>query len=66
MGKFLRTLATDDKVRPQTDAEKELYKLLSDVTQKPASLLASRWREPSLTIHNVQISGPKSKQFVIT
>ncbi|KJA17478.1 hypothetical protein HYPSUDRAFT_146481 [Hypholoma sublateritium FD-334 SS-4] len=53
-----------DKVRPQTDTEKELYKLLSDVTQKPASLLASRWREPSLTVHNVQISGPKNSTVI--
>ena len=51
----------DDRVRPQTAEEKELYKLLSDVTQKPASLLSSRWREPSMTIHNIAISGPKGK-----
>lgn len=52
---------TDDRVRPQTTEEKELYKLLSDVTQKPASLLSSRWREPSMTIHKIEISGPKGK-----
>jgi hypothetical protein len=51
----------DDRVRPQTAEEKELYKLLSDVTQKPASLLSSRWREPSITIHNIEISGPKGR-----
>lgn len=51
----------DDKVRPETSEEKELYKLLSEVTQKPATLLSSRWREPSLTIHSVELSGPKSK-----
>lgn len=54
----------DDKVRPQTSEEKELYKLLSEVTQRPATLLSSRWREPSLTIHSVEISGPKSKMMV--
>ena len=52
----------DDRVRPQTAEEKELYKLLSDVTQKPASLLSSCWREPSITIHNIEISGPKGKK----
>ena len=52
----------DDRVRPQTAKEKELYKLLSDVTQKPASLLSSCWREPSITIHNIEISGPKGKK----
>ena len=52
----------DDSVRPQTAKEKELYELLSDVTQKPASLLSSCWREPSITIHNIEISGPKGKK----
>jgi hypothetical protein len=52
----------DDRVRPQTAEEKELYKLLSDITQKPASHLSSSWREPSITIHNIEISGPKGEQ----
>jgi len=51
----------DDQVRPQTEEEEKLYKLLSEVTQKPASLLRSKWREPSLTIHNIEISGPRSE-----
>ena len=59
-------LLIDDRVRPQTAEEKELYKLLSDVTQKPASLLSSRWREPSITIHNIEISGPKGKNTLYT
>ncbi|KAF8158262.1 hypothetical protein B0H34DRAFT_657084 [Crassisporium funariophilum] len=53
-----------DRVRPQTEGEKQLYKLLSEVTQKPASLLSSRWREPSLTIHNIEISGPKNASVI--
>lgn len=53
-----------DHVRPQTAEEKELYKLLSDITQKPASLLSSRWREPSITIHNIEISGPKEATII--
>jgi len=56
-----QTWMSDDRVRPQTEEEEELYKLLSEVTQKPASLLRSKWREPSLTIHNIEISGPKSE-----
>lgn len=56
-----QTWIPDDQVRPQTEEEEELYKLLSEVTQKPASLLRSKWREPSLTIHNIEISGPRSK-----
>jgi di- and tripeptidase len=51
----------DDKVRPQTEKEKEMYDRLSEITQRPAALLSSRWREPSLTIHNIEISGPKSE-----
>ncbi|KAF8798830.1 Zn-dependent exopeptidase [Phlegmacium glaucopus] len=53
-----------DRVRPQTTEEKQLYKLLSEVTQKPASLLSSRWREPSMTIHNIEISGPKDATII--
>ncbi|KAF5360448.1 hypothetical protein D9756_004816 [Leucocoprinus leucothites] len=53
-----------DHVRPQTEEEEELYKLLSEVTQKPASLLRSRWREPSLTMHNIEISGPKNSTII--
>lgn len=47
-------------MRPQTEEEEELYRRLAEVTQKPASSLSSRWREPSLTVHNIQISGPRS------
>ncbi|KIM43328.1 hypothetical protein M413DRAFT_69177 [Hebeloma cylindrosporum] len=53
-----------DRVRPETSEEKELYKLLSEVTQRPATLLSSRWREPSLTIHSVEISGPKNATVI--
>ncbi|KAG9315550.1 glutathione degradosome [Chiua virens] len=47
-----------DSVRPQTEDEKQLYELLSSVAQSPASVLSSRWREPSLTVHNISVSGP--------
>ncbi|KDQ11164.1 hypothetical protein BOTBODRAFT_35706 [Botryobasidium botryosum FD-172 SS1] len=47
-----------DKVRPQSKEEDELYELLARVTQKPAESLTSRWREPSLTVHNIKVSGP--------
>lgn len=51
----------DDSVRPLTPEEQQVYTVLSGVTQTPTALLASRWREPSLTIHNVQVSGPRSE-----
>ncbi|KAI9568340.1 hypothetical protein HD554DRAFT_2260263, partial [Boletus coccyginus] len=47
-----------DSVRPQTRDEKQLYELLSSVTHSPASVLSSRWREPSLTVHKISVSGP--------
>ncbi|KAK7441816.1 hypothetical protein VKT23_016478 [Stygiomarasmius scandens] len=53
-----------DHVRPQTEAEKELYQRLSLVTHKSASALSSRWCEPSLTVHNVEISGPRNATVI--
>lgn len=51
---------SDDAVLPQDDEERKLYKLLSEVTGNPPLSLSSRWREPSLTIHSVTVSGPGS------
>ncbi|THU93407.1 glutathione degradosome [Dendrothele bispora CBS 962.96] len=53
-----------DHVRPQTEQERELYQRLSSVTQKSASSLSSRWCQPSLTVHNVEISGPKNATVI--
>ncbi|KAK7021218.1 beta-Ala-His dipeptidase [Favolaschia claudopus] len=53
-----------DRVRQQTDAEKELYQRLSTITGRPASSLSSRWREPSLTVHSIEISGPKNPTII--
>ncbi|CDO74568.1 hypothetical protein BN946_scf184771.g4 [Trametes cinnabarina] len=74
MVKLLGTLTDDtnriaipnfyDWVRPLTEEERQLYKVLSSVTQTPASLLAKRWREPSLTIHNVEVSGPRNSTVI--
>ncbi|KAG1879215.1 glutathione degradosome [Suillus subluteus] len=51
-------------VRHQTEAEKQLYDVLSNVTQKPASVLSSRWSEPSLTVHNIDVSGPRNSTVI--
>lgn len=56
----------DDRVRPQDDEEKVLFTLLESVTQSPASSLAARWREPSLTIHNLEGSGPRSEPLIFS
>ncbi|KAJ7725375.1 hypothetical protein B0H16DRAFT_1594756 [Mycena metata] len=53
-----------DQVRQQTDAEKELYKRLATITGRTASSLSSRWREPSLTVHSIEISGPKNATVI--
>lgn len=55
----------DDSVRPLSDEEKALYDVLSNITKTPATSLASRWREPSLTVHNVEVSGPRSTSFTL-
>ncbi|KAF8489393.1 hypothetical protein JB92DRAFT_3013429 [Gautieria morchelliformis] len=53
-----------DRVQPQTASEQELYQILEDITHKPASSLSSRWREPSLSIHSVETSGPGSATVI--
>jgi hypothetical protein len=50
----------DERVRPVTDDERQLYLVLSGITQRPASLLAARWSEPALTVHKIEVSGPNS------
>ncbi|KAG8792306.1 hypothetical protein FRC17_008616, partial [Serendipita sp. 399] len=47
-----------DDVRPQTEQEQELYRLLERMTGKSANYLMAKWREPSLSIHSVETSGP--------
>ncbi|KAJ7134317.1 hypothetical protein C8R44DRAFT_662695 [Mycena epipterygia] len=53
-----------ERVRQQTDVEKNLYKQLATITGRPASSLSSRWREPSLTVHSIDISGPKNATVI--
>ncbi|THH19346.1 hypothetical protein EW146_g1817 [Bondarzewia mesenterica] len=66
MGKDRKVLIPGfyDCVRPQDEEEKQLFKVLESVTQSPASSLAARWREPSLTIHNVEGSGPRNPTVI--
>lgn len=55
----------DNAVRPLTEEERQLYKVLSGVIQTPASVLSAKWREPSLTIHDVRASSATS-EFTLT
>ncbi|EFI27177.1 hypothetical protein CC1G_15002 [Coprinopsis cinerea okayama7 len=69
MVKLLSTLTNDknrvqipgfyDSVRPESEDEKRNFELLSKITHKSSTTLESRWREPSLTIHTIEVSGPK-------
>ncbi|KAI0088477.1 Zn-dependent exopeptidase [Irpex rosettiformis] len=43
-------------VRPLTDEERQMYKVLSGVIQTPATSLSAKWREPSLTVHDIKTS----------
>lgn len=53
-----------EQVRPMTEDERQLYSRLAAITQQPASSLAARWREPALTIHNIEVSGPKNATVI--
>ena len=53
-----------EQVRSVTEDERKLYSRLSAITQQPASSLAARWREPALTIHNIEVSGPKNATVI--
>ncbi|TDL23199.1 Zn-dependent exopeptidase [Rickenella mellea] len=53
-----------DKVRRQTDEEKQLYEVLSSIINRPASSLSSRWSEPSLSIHSLDVSGPGNETVI--
>lgn len=55
-------LSVDESVRPESEEETKNYELLSKITHKASAILESRWREPSLTIHTVEVSGPKSRR----
>ncbi|QRV92322.1 Gly-Xaa carboxypeptidase [Ceratobasidium sp. AG-Ba] len=67
MVKVLATLASGsnvlipsfyDKVRPQPEEERMLYKKIAGVTNTTPASIASRWSEPSLSIHSLNVSGP--------
>ncbi|KAH9917958.1 Zn-dependent exopeptidase [Fomitopsis serialis] len=53
-----------DNVLPCTDQEKGVYAVLANITKTPAAHLSSRWREPSLTVHNVEVSGPRNSTVI--
>ncbi|EUC63300.1 beta-ala-his dipeptidase [Rhizoctonia solani AG-3 Rhs1AP] len=67
MVKVLATLASGskvlipsfyDKVRPQPEEERVLYEKIAEVTKTTPASIASKWSEPSLSIHSLNVSGP--------
>lgn len=50
-------------MQKQPEKEIELFELLSTVTGEPASTFSSKWREPTLSIHSVGVSGPGSTVY---
>ncbi|KAI0051074.1 Zn-dependent exopeptidase [Auriscalpium vulgare] len=53
-----------DDVRPRTEQETEAFKLIEAATNNTAESLAARWREPSLTVHNILGSGPRNPTVI--
>ena len=43
-----------------TEDESGLYERIASITKRPTESLSSKWREPSFTVHNIQVSGPRS------
>ncbi|KAJ7069976.1 hypothetical protein C8F01DRAFT_1246134 [Mycena amicta] len=52
-----------DQVRRQDDAEKERIANIAEGSTS-TSTLSSRWCEPSLTVHSIDISGPKNATVI--
>ena|ERR1700733_2097516 len=51
----------DDTVRDETPTETATYADIAKLTGTEPSKISSRWREPSLTIHNMTVSGSNSE-----
>ncbi|KAK6198727.1 Metalloexopeptidase [Scheffersomyces amazonensis] len=59
-----------DDVLPLTDKEIEFYKTIEDaaitrnINNQDIKTLISKWRNPSLTIHKIQVSGPNNNTVI--
>lgn len=56
---------SDDAVRPETTGETSTYANIAKLTGTQPSKISSRWREPSLTVHNVMVSGSNSPCYAL-
>ncbi|EMG47843.1 DUG2 Probable di- and tripeptidase DUG2 [Candida maltosa Xu316] len=51
-------------VLPLTESEEKLYKKVADYLGFDTETLKVKWREPSLTIHKIQVSGPNNNTVI--
>ncbi|KZS99837.1 uncharacterized protein LAESUDRAFT_732836 [Laetiporus sulphureus 93-53] len=51
-------------VHPIMREEEHLYLVLAGIMHMPASSIAARWHELSLTVHNVEVSGPRNSTVI--
>ncbi|KAI5960372.1 uncharacterized protein KGF55_004664 [Candida pseudojiufengensis] len=54
-----------NKVLPLSEEESEIYsKIQSQLNIKDIEILKLKWRQPSLTIHKIQVSGPNNNTVI--
>lgn len=59
-----------DKVMPVEESELRLYEKIkesakgSDITEADLDSLVAKWRNPSLTVHRLDVSGPKNNTVI--
>ncbi|EGW35308.1 uncharacterized protein SPAPADRAFT_146412 [Spathaspora passalidarum NRRL Y-27907] len=53
-----------DDILPMSQTESGLYEKIHDVIHTTSSTLIRKWREPSLTIHKIQVSGPNNNTVI--
>ncbi|KAI5953412.1 hypothetical protein KGF54_002784 [Candida jiufengensis] len=53
-----------DKLLPLTNEESELYEKIKSQLNINIEQLKSKWRQPSLTIHKIQVSGPNNNTVI--
>lgn len=51
-------------ILPLTSSEKKLYDTIAQYLGIKVSTLMTKWREPSLTIHKIQVSGPNNNTVI--
>ncbi|CAN3372490.1 hypothetical protein DIURU_005012 [Diutina rugosa] len=55
-----------DSILPLTDKEMQLYTKIeqSGIVDQKLDTLFAKWRNPSLTVHNIQVSGPNNNTVI--